>query len=259
MSSAQIKGILISLKSGEADTGWTRFLDAYSELLRHIVRQYECDRDRAQECFDFVCAKLSDNNFRRLTAFKPDGAARFRTWLTVVVANLCIDWRRSVDGRFHVPDAIRGLPDIDQLVFDCFYHQRMSYSECLNVLRARFPKTTLSQISEINSRLHDILGPRQRWQLSASRPRATEPDHLESAAGPDAEHPALLVQLEQDREIVRKALARLEPDSRLCLQLRYQQDLTLKEVARLMRLHDPFAARRKIEAALVAFSRALKL
>lgn len=247
------------LRSGEADAGWTRFLNVYAELIRHVIRQYESDRVRAQDCFDFVCAKLCDNHFRRLTAFKPDGAARFRTWLTVVIANLCIDWRRSVDGRFHVPVAIRGLPDIDQLVFDCFYHQRMTYPECLNVLRARYPKTSLSQVSEINSRLHDLLGPRLRWQLSASRPRAVETDLVENTAGPDADQPAMLAQLEQDRDIVGRALARLEPESRLCLQLRYQQDLTLNEVARLMGLKDPFEARRKIEAALVEFSKALKL
>jgi len=49
---------------------------------------------------------------------------------------------------------------------------------------------------------------------------------------------------------LRQALARLTPHQRLLIKLRYQQDLSLKEVARLTRLGDPFRARRHIQAAL---------
>ncbi len=55
-----------------------------------------------------------------------------------------------------------------------------------------------------------------------------------------------------------KAMARLEPRQRLLLQLRFQQDLTLEEVARLTRLNDSFQVRREIEAALAALAKAMK-
>ena len=54
-------------------------------------------------------------------------------------------------------------------------------------------------------------------------------------------------------------MARLEPQQRLLLQLRYQQDLTLKEVAQLTGLADAFKARRQIDAALAALKKAMKI
>ena len=54
-------------------------------------------------------------------------------------------------------------------------------------------------------------------------------------------------------------MARLEPRQRLLLQLRYQQDLTLTEVAQLIGLSDPFKAKRQIDAALAALTLAMKI
>jgi RNA polymerase sigma factor (sigma-70 family) len=259
MTVARIDGILRCLTDGEAGSGWMQFLDTYSALLRNIVHQYENDERQAQDCFDFVCAKLSDNDFRRLTAFKPNGPAKFRTWLTAVAANLCIDWRRSMYGRFRIPKAIRGLPEIDQVVFHCFFHQGMTRRECLQVLKTQNLNITDRHISEIQANIHIVLTSKQRWQLSKTRHRVVAIDGLEESIAADEKGPEALVQFEQDRERLQKAMTRLEPKQRLFLQFRYQQDLTLEEVARLMGLKDPFQARRKIEAALSALARAMKI
>ena len=56
--------------------------------------------------------------------------------------------------------------------------------------------------------------------------------------------------IDEDRQRLEAALARLSARDRLLIRLRYQQNLTLKEVARLARLGDPFRARRRIQAAL---------
>jgi len=258
MTGARIEGILLCLASGKADTGWVEFLDTYSPLLRNVVRRYESDVGRAQDCLEFVCAKLSDDGFRRLTAFDPNGRARFRTWLTAVTANLCIDWRRSMYGRFRAPASIRGLAELDQLVFDCFYRQGMTQHECRHVLEPRFPNITGHQIVAANARIHAELTSRQRWQLSTGRTETVPIDDMPMSLTTADESPESLVQSAQDREQLQIAMARLEPEQRLLLQLRYQQDLTLKEVARLTRSSDAFHARRKIDAALAALAKAMK-
>lgn len=258
MTGARIESILRCLTTGEADSGWVQFLDSYSARLRIIVHQFENDESHAQECFDFVCAKLSDNGFRRLTAFDPNGPATFRTWLTAVAANLCIDWRRSVYGRFRTPRSIRDLPEIDQVIFDCFYRQGMTRQECLHVLETFFPKITDRKISERNAKIHAALTSRQRWGLSATRHRDISIDQTAESIEGNEKGPEALVQIEQDRELLQKALQRLEPKQQTCLQLRYQQDLTLDEVAQLMGLKDSFHARRNIDAALSALAKAMK-
>jgi RNA polymerase sigma factor (sigma-70 family) len=194
-----------------------------------------------------------------LKAFDPDGPAKFRTWLTVVTANLCKDWRRSVIGRRRLPESIRQLPEMDRLIFECFYRQGMTHGECLHVLKSRFTKITLDQISDTNARLHSILSSNQRWQLSVKRGESQSIDDSKVEIEANECDPEVLVQSMAERLLLEKAMARLEPQQRLLLQLRYQQDLTLKEVARLTGLADPFKARRQIDTALAALARAMKI
>ena len=54
-------------------------------------------------------------------------------------------------------------------------------------------------------------------------------------------------------------LDRLPAQQRLLLLLRYEQGLTLRKIAELLNLGDPFRARREIEAALDALARTLQL
>ena len=258
MTRTRIENILCRLADGEADSGWIQFLEAYSALLHKIVRQYEDNASCAQECFEFVCAKLSDNGFRRLTTFNPNGPATFQTWLKAVVANLCIDWRRSMYGRFHTPGNIRHLPEMDQVIFDCFYRQGMTRQECLQVLKIRFPKVTDRQIRNINRSIHTELTSKQRYQLSTKRHRETSNVRSVESIEGNEKGPEALVQIQQDRELLQKALQRLESKQRTLLQFRYQQDLTLDEVGRLMGLKDSFHARRMIDAALSALAKAMK-
>jgi len=259
MKQSRIENILLCLSAGQIDTGWATFLDTYSKTILHIARQFATDDSAVDDCFEYVCAKLSDNSFSRLKAFDPSGPARFKTWLTAVTANLCKDWRRSLYGRKRLPESVRRLPEFDQLVFECFYRRGMTHQECLYVLKSRFTKLTLDQISDANARLHSVLSSKQRWQLSVARDDSRLMD--DSAAGIESEDdgPEYRVQSDEDRLRIKKALARLEPQQRLLLQLRYQQDLTLREVAQLTGQADAFKARRQIEAALAALRKAMKI
>jgi RNA polymerase sigma factor (sigma-70 family) len=177
-----------------------------------------------------------------------------------VTANLCVDWRRRKRGRFRPVRAVAHLPELDQLVYRHLYVRGLPRAECLRRLRPRFPDLTDQQLSEINSRLFSLLSPQQRWQLGM-RMATTGPQgetltldvdddsmQLEDAsAGPEE-----VAQDEQQQERLAAALAQLPPPQRLLLRLRYEQDLTLAEVARLTGLHDPFRANRQIQAALAA-------
>lgn len=259
MRLSRIENILNCLSSGQIDVGWASFLDIYSKTLRHIARQFATDDSAVDDCYEYVCAKLSDNNFRRLKTFDPSGPARFKTWLTAVTANLCKDCRRSVYGRKRLPECVRRLPEFDQLVFECFYRRGMTHQECLHVLESRFTRLTPDLISDANARLHSLLSSKQRWQLSVARDESQLTD--DSAAGIEADDdgPEFHVQSGEDRLRIEKAMARLEPQQRLVLQLRYQQDLTLREVAQLTGLADAFKARRQIDAALAALKKAMKI
>ena len=263
MGDDSVTRLVERLSSSTAGEAWTEFLQEYTPLIRHVVRHHEHEPAAAEDSFSYVCEALSDDGFRRLRNFRPDGPARFRTWLMAVVANLCRDWRRRQRGRVRPFRALAQLPELDQQVYRLMFVQGNSRAACLAELAPRFPGLTDAAVAEVSARLFGLLTPQQRWQLSA-RPHAPvrmtskygigEVDPLErlQAAEPGPEEEAAML---QEREQLRQALARLTPEQRLLLRLRFEQGLTLAEVARLTRQPDPFRAKRQIQAALEALDR----
>ncbi len=262
MSEDTVSELLAQLSSGRVDAAWSEFLARFSSSIMRVVRCHEDDHERATECFIHVCAALSDDGFRRLRSFRPDGPARFQTWLQAVVSNLCVDWSRKQRGRSRPPSHVARLSELEQRVHRCIYVRGMSRAQCLQELQPRFPELTERQVAEINGRLFAMLTPQQRWRLSVRVPasipnlRGADPDDDESAwqlvePGPG---PHELVADHEEQRSVREALAKLPADQRLLLRLRYEQDLTLAEVARLTRQPDPFSANRRIHAALDALA-----
>ena len=263
MRDESVTELIERVSSAAAGTAWREFVSLYSPLIRHVVARHECERDRADECFEYICEALSDDGFRRLRSFRPDGPARFRTWLMAVVANLCRDWRRRQRGRFRPVRSVLRLPELDQQIFRHIFANGMSRKECVETLAPRFPTLTEDLVAETSARLFALLTPQQRWQLSA-RPRdlartAPDPEHEDDdeawqpvAPGPGPDEQAAVL---QEHQQLKDALARLVPEQRLLLRLRYEQGLTLAEVARLTREPDIFRANRRIHAALDALAR----
>ena len=221
----------------------------------HLAGQYEHHHDRLHDCFLFICDKLSENDYRRLLSFQPEGSASFRSWLNVVIANLCIDWKRQTHGRARPFKSITRLPAFDQMVFKYSFQQGMNLRTCLASMQVHFPELNELRLASAVTRLNQTLTPRQHWLLSTAHPKTvsldqavTEGSSLELIEpGPDPEQSTAQ---SQARDKLRQALAKLSPRQRLLIKLRYQQELSLKEVARLTRLGDPFRARRHIQAAL---------
>jgi RNA polymerase sigma factor (sigma-70 family) len=228
----------------------------------HVIRRHGFDDDQAAECFVQVCGALSDDGCRRLLSFRSDGPARFKTWLMAVVSNLCVDWRRKEQGRVRPLRCVAKLPELDQEVYRCIFMRGMSRAQCVEALLPQFPELAEATVSEINARLFALLTPQQRWQLSA-RTSALKPvvcgvvpehdDPAWQAAAPGPGPDDLAAEMQEQGQL-RDALAKLPAEQRLLLRLRYEQNLTLAEVARLTGQPDPFRANRRIQAALDALS-----
>jgi RNA polymerase sigma factor (sigma-70 family) len=257
--------LLDQLFSGRADIAWAEFLKLHSPLIMQAARQFAGGSESANDCYLFVCESLSDDGFRRLRSFRQDGPARFRTWLRAVVVNLCIDWRRKQHGRVRPCVAVSGLAPLDQEVYRHVYLRGLTRTACQRALASQFPEVTLEQISEANARLFKRLSSRQRWQLvHHSRGSVSLDDAMASddeSAGFQLHDPCpgpeQLAGESMSREVIQEALRWLTPRERLLLRLRYEQDLTLEEVARLVGLPDPYRANREIQAAVAKLARHL--
>jgi len=243
-----ISGLLYRLNSADAGSAWAEFIDRFAPLLMSVVCQFEYGQDRSNECFLYVSEKLCDQQFRRLQKFNTGGKASFNTWLGAVVFNLCVDWHRKEFGRVQMLPAITALPAFDQSVYRFSFEQGMRLETCFQTLKTDFPDLTRKQLSDAIGRVHDVLSPRQRWNINVrNRRRRTAEVDLEqlpcSESGPEND-----AKTRQSHEDLQQAMNQLNADQRLLLHLRFRQGLTLKKIAEITHLGDPFRARRKIQA-----------
>jgi RNA polymerase sigma factor (sigma-70 family) len=94
--------------------------------------------------------------------------------------------------------------------------------------------------------------------VSLAEPAPSDPDEPAYQPEEPGPGPDLLAQDDQDHQRLEAALSRVLPRQRLLLRLRFQQDLTLSDVARLAGLSDTNQAHRQIQAALAALAEFLK-
>lgn len=265
MSDEAVTELLERLSSNRDDAAWNEFLTGYSPVIARVIRRCGITADRADECFLDICEALSNDGFRRLRSFRPDGPASFKTWLMAVVANLCIDRNRREQGRVRSFRSVSHLPELERQVYRCIFERRMSRTQCFHSLSPRFPGLTESRVAEINAGLFQLLTPQQRWQLTVRTPLlrpatyhvSPEDDDLGWQIAQPGPGPDELAEESQEQGKVQQALAALPAEQRLLLRLRYEQDLSLAEIARLTGQPDPFRVNRRIQAALDALADAM--
>ena len=246
--------LLRQLRTNEAEAAWGHFLDEYGSLISYVIKYFESDPDDAADCFQFVCEQLVKDRFHRLQKFKPDGPASFATWLRAVVRNLCLDWRRKQHGRLRQFQSVERLSLLDREVFRCVYERGASEQETLENLIGRFRELTADRISDAVERINQTLTARQRATLGnrvnlKSQSSKTE-DNTQPAIDQSANPETLAIE-KQKLKRLRRALGLLGKEKRLLLKLRFEEALTLEEIARLLQLGNAQRADREIKQALL--------
>jgi len=264
MADESVARILMQLQSKDSHAAWSDFLREYSQTVLQVIRRLERDPDCVSDCFLFVCEQLAHQRFRRLKRFRVRGPASFSTWLQVVVRHLCLDWRRKEFGRWRVFQSVARLSPLDQEVFRCLYDQGASVDESVLLLAPQFPAISHRKVLESVKRLENALSPRQRWLLAARQAEASDPPAVagedESPVetvpdlGPSPESAAIL---EEQQAHLQRALDGLAPRERLVLQLRFEEELTLEQIARLMALGDAQRVDRFLRQILARLRKAL--
>jgi len=248
--------VLEELRSSQSREAWAEFLRQYSPLIFRTCQFSTSDADQAADCFLFACEQLSRNHFRRLLRFRPEGEASFSTWLRVVVRNLCHDWRRRQFGRSRLFRSIARLPQLEGEVYRCRYEHGLSLDETFLSLRPSFPGLTMQQLAETEAQVQESLSSRQLWLISARKARAhgflqglgvvEEENVLESElTDPRPNQESALCDHEK-AERLKSALGKLPAPERLLIRLRFEEGLSLEQIARLTGLGDAQRVHRRI-------------
>jgi len=246
-----IASMLSAVASSERQSAWCAFLERYSGLIYHVVRSFERDPDRSGNCFLFVCEQLSDKNFRRLRKFEVGGRAAFSTWLCAVVRNLCLDWHRKEHGRHRVFGSLSRRGTTDQVLFELVFRRGSSADEAREELSRRGIELSFAVLEERICDLRRCLSSRQLWLVSSGKAMVESIDSEEEGSyviepADPAPDPEALTALRETDQHVSAALASLNDSDRLLVRLRYQEGLTLQQVARLVGLKDAQTADRRL-------------
>lgn len=235
---------LLGLFQTDARQAWDLFLDRYSNYILSVLRHMGFDHDEAMDRFVFVCEKLCESDFRRLRGIRSTGnQGDLAPWLRTVVRNLAVSWAWSVDGRRRLFKSVTELPERHQRVFELHFWQGRSPSDICEQLRVETQEPIgLLDVLQLLEEVFDHLSAGQRWRLMSrlSRERQAVSIAVEDpetgwvfeppSLGPNAEEKLLA---HERRDLAEKAMDALEPQARLILQLRYEQCLSLSEVAAL--------------------------
>lgn len=252
---AGVKAILDGLHSKDAQSSWQSFLVIYSDAIYAVVTMFARDSDLAGDCFLFVCEKMADKEYRRLRAFRPNGKARFSTWLRAVVRNLCLDWHRARFGRRQVFRSVAALGAFEQQIFTLVFQRGLTAEDAWYEFSRSSPGVSYAEFEVKFEKLRGILTSRQLWLLSTANVTQESLDRdaegLRAKEPPDpAPDPEAVAVLHQTHSSVSRALEELDASSRLLIRLRFSGGLGLQEIAKLVGLKDAQTADRHIRAAL---------
>ena len=254
MEDPQTDELIRQLRSRDPREAWARFLELYSPLLFDVARRFERDADAAADCYLFICQQLSADGFRRLLRFKPEGPARFSTWLCAVSRNLCLDWHRHEFGRHRVFEAVARMPLLEQEIFQGLFVERLPVEDLFLKLESRHAGLTIEHVAERAEVVSQALSSRQRWLLTVRGARGAPP----AAEAPgDAEQQLLRIPsempnpeswtgLQEERAALVRAMSHLPAPERLLIKFRFARELTLAEIAKLMGFDSPQAVDRRI-------------
>lgn len=240
-----IEALLEKLRTEHAQAAWVEFLAHYSDQIYKTARLTTGDGETAADCYLYICQKLCQENCKRLLRFKPGGPAKFETWLSVVARNLCFDWFRSRYGRRRPFRSVDRLPHLENEVFRLHMQQGMSLEETLSQLAPRNPDATWEAVEAADARIQQALSSRQRWFLGQhTAAREIEPVGADEEEGAKFEiedsrpSPELELLAQQEKRELAAAVAKLEPAERLLIRLRFEEELSLAEIARLTEAGD---------------------
>jgi RNA polymerase sigma factor (sigma-70 family) len=262
-----ITGLLERLRAPDPVSAWEEFLDQYSPVLFQAARHCSTDNEAAADCYLHICEQLALHGFRRLLKFKLEGPASFKTWLQVVARNLCIDWHRKRSGRPRPFKSVQSLSELEFQIYVCRFERGLTSEATLEHLRPVSPDLDLAQVEGAERRIEDCLSSRQRWILSMHQNRS--PDTTTVLLSEEAEEfvsqipdfridqETLIVNLQQHAQMM-KYVAGLPKHERLLLQLRFEEDLSLQEIAQLTRQADAQRVHRQIAAILKKLRNAME-
>jgi RNA polymerase sigma factor (sigma-70 family) len=178
-----------------------------------------------------------------------NGRSSLKTYLTVVVHRLLLDWQNGIYGKWRPSVAAVRMGEHAVALERLINRDRFSADEAVQLVAMQHEAPSVAELSK----MADQLPRRQRRQRVAT-------DSLDTVKQVEFADPLMAAERERAEARIRASLAAalkgLPPDERRLLALRYRQNTSVQALARMLNA-DPKALYRKFDKLLRGLRRSL--
>jgi RNA polymerase sigma factor (sigma-70 family) len=212
-------------------------LDLIERVIRFTARRQRLDESEAEDFASIVKLKLIENDYAVIRKFQ--GRSNFSTYITMVVTNMLHDYRIHHWGKWHASAEAKRLGDLAVDLEQLLHRDGRSIDEALPILRGRYPEATPERLKEIAERLPQRRARRHMVDLSEAEGVAMDDSTDEGVLAAERQSTSQRLSC-----AMREALAHLEDNDRLLLQLRFDSRMTVAQIARALQIEPKLLYRR---------------
>jgi RNA polymerase sigma factor (sigma-70 family) len=209
-------------------------LDLVERVIAFTCRRQRLEDAEAEDFASTVKLKLIEDDYAIVRKF--EHRSSFATFITVVVQRMLLDYRIQLWGKWHSSAEAKRLGDTAVELEKILLRDGRCVEEAFAILGAGNPDLTIESLQQLASRLPARPPKRKTVELDEAASVSTPPvEHL---------HSDQMRTSAQVSDLVRRFIDALAPDDRLLLQLRFDSEMTVAEIARSMQLEQKQLYRR---------------
>jgi RNA polymerase sigma factor (sigma-70 family) len=209
--------------TGGPEDRFVEHLPDIDRVLGALARRHALEPADADEFGSWAKARLMDADYAIIRKFQ--GRSSFKTYLTVVLANLFRDFRNQAWGRWRPSAAALRLGPLAIRLEELLYRDGASLREATEILHAAGCTLADREIARLAARVPS---------------RAVEGDvSLDEQDMPDESADADLVARGEREALagaIRDAVSGLPDEDRIILRMRYWDDVSVADIARALRI-----------------------
>src|SRR5262245_36404863 len=126
-------------------------LPAIDGIARAAARRRRLTPDEAEEFRSIVRLRLIEDNYAVIREFR--GSSSFRTFLTVVIARHCLDFRASAWGRWRASSKARRMGDTAVLLERLTIRDGQPLEQAARTIREKDPDVTTDRLRDLANQL----------------------------------------------------------------------------------------------------------
>jgi len=199
------------------------------KAVAFVCRRYRFRDEHAEEFNSLVNVKLVENDYAVLRAFK--GRSSLATFLSSVIQHLALDYCNHVWGKWRASAEAERLGPLAVALEQLLYREGHTFDEALAILGNKHEGVTRASLHAIFEQLPQRAPKRHDVPIDEAEPVARVGlESVESRVLADERR----ILARRVSDFVSAQLASLPDEDRLVMQLRFEQEMSVAQIARML-------------------------